>query len=98
MPAPQHEYIEGWQAPIHRALWQRILTLGCPRMWGALWLVMCLYAVLIVLTVTGFRWVVLPGVIWALGQGVLVALTQWDHSWDDIAVAHITRRYRAFYD
>ena len=59
--------IEGYSAPIHRALWERILTCGAPRLWAALWLVGCLYAALLVLTVTGFRWVLLPLVVWALG-------------------------------
>lgn len=90
--------IEGYHAPIHRALWERILTMGAPRLWGTLWLVSCLYAALIVLTVTGVRWVILPLVIWALGQGLLIALTQWDHFWDDLAIAQLTRRYRARYE
>jgi len=40
----------------------------------------------------------LPLVVWALGQGVLVLLTQWDGAWDDLAIAHLTRRYRAHYE
>jgi type IV secretory pathway TrbD component len=92
------ESIEGYSAPIHRALWERILTLGAPRLWAALWLVLCLYAALIFLTVLGFRWGVLPLVAWAIGQGMLVVLTQWDVAWDDLAIAQLTRRYRARYE
>ena len=28
------ERIDGYEAPIHRALWERITTLGAPRMWA----------------------------------------------------------------
>ncbi len=92
------QLIDGYEAPIHRALWERILTLGAPRMWAALWLVGCLYTALLFLTILGFRWALLPLVVWALGQGVLILLTQWDTHWDDLGIAQLTRRYRAFYE
>jgi type IV secretory pathway TrbD component len=95
---PSRDTIEGYSAPIHRALWERILTGGVPRLWAALWLVGCLYAALLVVTVTGFRWGAVPLVVWALGQGLLMCLTQWDHWWDDIGIAQLTRRYRARYE
>jgi type IV secretory pathway TrbD component len=90
--------IDGYEAPIHRALWERILTLGAPRMWAAVWLALCLYTALLFLTVLGARWALLPLVVWALGQGVLILLTQWDTHWDDLGIAQLTRRYRAFYE
>jgi type IV secretory pathway TrbD component len=90
--------IEGYQAPIHRALWERITTMGAPRMWAAAWLVLCLYAALIFLSVFGVRWAVLPLVVWAIGQGILVLLTQWDLHWDDVAIAQVTRCYRDHYE
>jgi type IV secretory pathway TrbD component len=93
-----YEGVEGYTAPIHRALWERITTLGAPRMWAAAWLVLCLYAALIFLTVIGFRWALVPLVTWAIGQGVLVVLTQWDVHFDDIALAQLARRYRASYE
>lgn len=92
------ERIEGYEAPIHRALWERILTLGAPRMWAAVWLVLCLYTALLFLSVIGARWALLPLVVWALGQGVLVLLTQWDVYFDDLAIAQVTRRYKAWYE
>jgi type IV secretory pathway TrbD component len=92
------ERIEGYEAPIHRALWERIVTLGAPRMWAAVWLVLCLYAALVFLSVIGMRWALLPLVVWALGQGVLVLLTTWDASWDDIGIAQLSRRYKAMYE
>jgi type IV secretory pathway TrbD component len=90
--------IEGYQAPIHRALWERITTMGAPRMWAAAWLVLCLYTALIFLSVFGARWALLPLVVWAIGQGILVLLTQWDLHWDDVAIAQVTRRYRDHYE
>ena len=33
----------------------------------------------------GFKWVVLPALVWLLGQGVLIGLTLWDPNWDDVA-------------
>jgi type IV secretory pathway TrbD component len=90
--------IDGYEAPIHRAIWERVCTMGAPRLWAALWLVMCLYAALVFLSVIGFRWAVLPLVVWALGQGVLVLLTQWDTGWDDLAIAQLTRRYKSNYE
>jgi type IV secretory pathway TrbD component len=94
----QSHHIEGYAAPIHRALWERILTLGAPRLWAALWLVSCLYVALLFLTIIGFRWVLLPLVVWAVGQGLLVCLTQWEIHWDDVAIAQLTRRYKALYE
>ena len=94
----RRELIHGFEAPIHRALWERILTMGAPRLWAAVWLALCCYTALIFLSVIGLRWVLLPLVVWAVGQGVLVMLTQWDHWWDDLAIAQVTRRYKAWYE
>ena len=92
------ERIAGYEAPIHRALWERITTLGAPRMWAAVWLGLCLYAALIFLTVLGVRWAIVPLVVWTLGQGLLVLLTQWDAWWDDMAIAQVTRHYQSLYE
>jgi len=34
-------WVEGYEAPIKRALWERILSLGVPRVWATLWMVCC---------------------------------------------------------
>jgi type IV secretion system protein VirB3 len=99
----RREHIEGYHAPIHRGVWERILVMGAPRMLSTLWLVLSLYAGLVVLTVCGVRWVVLPLVVWAVGHGVLVLLTQWDSAFDDLIVAHLRKHgtrwgYQSFYD
>ena len=92
------ESIEGYHAPIHRAVWERILRLGVPRVWATVWLVICAYTALLFGTVLGLTWVLAPLIGWVVGHGVLVLLTQSDAQWDDLALAHLTRRYRGFYD
>ena len=92
------EPIEGYEVEIHRSVWERIRRMGAPRLWSVVWLVLCLYVALIFLTVLGFRWVLVPAVVWALGQGALVMLTQYDGHWDDLALAQLTRRYKTRYE
>jgi type IV secretory pathway TrbD component len=90
--------IPGYEAPIHRALWERILTMGAPRMWAGLWSAVCLGLGMVFLFTLGMRWLLLPVGLWLSVQGGLVLLTQWDQSWDDIALAHLTRRYKQHYE
>jgi len=94
----RRDLIAGYEAPIYRGIWERILTMGAPRFLSVFWLAACAYAGLLTLTLRGFRMVLVPLVVWALGQGVLVVLTQFDGRWDDIVLAQMVRRYRAFYD
>lgn len=88
----------GYAAPIHRGVWERVLTGGVPRLWAAGWLVSCLYAGLLLMTVCGLRWSLVAVVLWSLGHGILLLLTQWDTHWDAMVLAHITRRYKGSYD
>ena len=46
----------------------------------------------------GFAWLLVPAVVWMLGHGVLMGLTLFDAHWDEMALAQLTRRYKAFYD
>jgi type IV secretory pathway TrbD component len=94
----RHTLIPGYEAPILRGVWERPQRMGAPRLWGALWMALCLYGALIFLTVVGFKMALLPLLIWAIGQGALVALTQWDQHWDDVMIAQFTRRYKAVYE
>jgi type IV secretory pathway TrbD component len=89
---------EGYTAVIHRAIWERITTMGAPRILSTLWVAGCAYAALVAMTAMGVKWMLVPLVGWAIGQGVLVMLTQWESAWDDMAIAHVTRRYKAFYN
>jgi type IV secretory pathway TrbD component len=90
------ELIEGYESPIHRALWERILTWGAPRLWSALWVVVCLYAALVLLTAFSARWALVPLGLWPVGQGIMVWLTMWDVQFDDVLLASV--KYRSFYD
>jgi hypothetical protein len=57
-----------------------------------------LFVGLLVLTYVGFRWLAVPFVGWLLGHGALVLLTQWSDRWDEMALAHLRRRYKSRYD
>jgi type IV secretory pathway TrbD component len=88
--------IEGYEAPIHRSLWERILTAGVPRLWfigtvaGSVFGAFSLYSLF-------HHWVALiPLVIGALMLFGLQALTWWDSDWDSVLIHSI--RYRSHYD
>jgi type IV secretory pathway TrbD component len=88
----------GFEAPIHRAVWERILSAGAPRVWSSVWLVLCLYGVLLVFVTKQVWWLVPLALGWVVGQGVLVVLTQWDVQWDELLLAQLTRRYKRLYE
>jgi len=94
----RRDLIAGYEAPIYRGIWERILTMGAPRLLSVFWLAACAYTSLLILTLRGFRMVLVPLVVWAIGQGVLVMLTQFDGRWDDICLAQLVRRYQSWYD
>ena len=48
-------WVEGYEAPIKRALWERICSFGVPRLWATLWMVCCLYVGLLVMVGLGVR-------------------------------------------
>lgn len=91
-------WVEGYEAPVKRALWERVCTFGAPRAWAALWIAVCLYAGLLVMVGLGFKWIAIPAALWLVGQGVLIGLTLWDPKWDEVAGAQLTQRYQDFYD
>jgi type IV secretory pathway TrbD component len=94
----RQERILGYQEVIHRSLWERILTVGVPRLWAAVWLVLCLAGSLYFLIRLGFAWSLLPLGVWVIGHAVLVMLTAWDSQFDDIVLAHVLRHYKAYYE
>ena len=51
----RQEWVEGYEAPIKRALWERITSFGVPRVWATLWMVCCLYVGLLVMVAWGLR-------------------------------------------
>src|SRR5207344_2002111 len=74
----------GYRAVILRGVWERIQTFGAPRLWSHAWAAACLFVGLLILTYWGFMWLALPLVVWLLGHGTLVMLTQWHHRWDEL--------------
>jgi hypothetical protein len=96
MAAP--ETPRGYTAQIHQAVWKRVTMFGGPKMVSCLWLAICLQVALFLLPLAGFRWAGAALVIWCIGQAVLIGLTVWEEQWDDIALAHLTRRYPAHYE
>lgn len=90
------ELIQGYEADIYQAVWMRPMTWGAPRMWSSGWVVLCLYVGMVGLFLFGLRGVIAPIGVWLIGQGVLIALTQWDSDWDQIWHAHLTRRYKHY--
>ena len=91
-------WVEGYEAPIKQALWLRVCSFGAPRTWAALWTCACLYAGLLTMVGLGFTWLLVPALVWMVGHGALMALTLFDPHWDDMVVAQLTRRYKAYYD
>ena len=96
--ARQTPPIHGYEVPILRGVWERITTFGVLRGWSHCWAAFCLFIGLVTLTYAGFRWLAVPFVVWLIGHGGLVLLTQWNVKWDEMAMAHIRRRYKSRYD
>jgi type IV secretory pathway TrbD component len=88
--------IEGYESPIHRSLWERILTCGVPRLWVIAWIAICVFLTFTMYSL--FRnWVAcIPLVVCGIGHIGLKALTWWDHDWDSV-LAH-SLRYRSHYE
>jgi hypothetical protein len=94
---PQSGPIHGYQVPILRGVWERIQTFGALRFWSHAWAALCLFVGLLVLTYWGFKWTLGPFLIWLVGHGALVLLTQWNYRWDEMVLAQLGRRYKSRY-
>jgi len=92
------EPIHGFQVPILRGVWERIITCGAPRVYARAWACLWLFLGLCLLTYWGWRWLALPVFGWLVGHGVLVWLTQWNSRWDDMVLAQMNQRYKGRYD
>ena len=68
-------YLTGYEAPIHQALWKRILRWGAPRMFSAIWVAISLYGVLLCLFLQQPRWVLAVGACWVFVQGLAILVT-----------------------
>jgi type IV secretory pathway TrbD component len=96
MARGEDKLIEGYEAPIHTALSQRILTMGVPRLWFILWLMGCVFAAFAVFTTFHSALAALPLVLWGVGHVGMIAITRWDPLWDAVLVWSL--RYRNKYE
>jgi type IV secretory pathway TrbD component len=90
------EYIEGHSAIIHRALWERILTLYVPRLWFIMWLMGCIFAAFALFSKYRNGVSVVPLILWGIGHLALMRLTRWDRDFDAVLVWSL--RYRSKYE
>jgi type IV secretory pathway TrbD component len=96
MTRDEGRLIEGYEAPIHAALWQRILTMGVPRLWFILWLMGCIFATFALFSKDRNGVAVVPLILWGIGHVVLMAVTRWDRDWDSVLAWSL--RYRSKYE
>ena len=87
----------GVETPIRKAVWQRILNLGAPRMMTCAWACGMAWVALAVFNSWGFRWMLAVPVLWAVGQVTLALLTSWNPRWDNALCARWNRRYQKYY-
>lgn len=90
-------YIPGYDTDVYRGLWERPKTWGALRAWATGWLLAVLYAALMCLMAGYPKGILYVGLAWFGGQGILVALTQWDPNWDQLLVRWVTRRGSHYY-
>jgi type IV secretory pathway TrbD component len=91
-------YIVGYQMEIRKGLWERIKTLGVPRILGALWLALCGSAAFACAMLVSLKAGGVPMGLWLVGHATMVVLTQMDPHWDDVALAQLMRRYKTYYE
>src|SRR5207245_10141679 len=91
------EPVHGYQVPIQRGVWDRIIVFGAPRFYARAWACLWLFVGLLLLTYWGFRWLPLPFLGWLVGHGVLFLLTQWNPNWEDMLVVQLIHLYNYLY-
>jgi|SRR5215475_12772989 type IV secretory pathway TrbD component len=92
------EYIVGYQADIRKGLWERVKTLGAPRIPASLWLVICLSVAFVFAVTMSVKLGLATMGFWALGHGLMVALTLIDPHWDEVLIAQFVHGYKAYYE
>lgn len=89
------EEIPGYIVEIPSGVWQRVTTLGAPRLWLAGLTVVCALAFLSLLFRGYGLLALLPVLLWPVGYGGLVLLTLWDEQFDEVLL--VTSRYKSRY-
>jgi type IV secretory pathway TrbD component len=75
----------GYTAPIHRALWERILTMGVPRLWFIVVVSVGVFAAFCVYSLTKHIWLsCVPLGVGGVALLVLRILTYFDPDWDSV--------------
>ena len=92
------EYIVGYQTEIRRGLWDRVKTMGGPRIVASLWLAGCLSMAFVLAMTISVKPAVGMMAFWLLGHGIMVALTFIDPHWDEVMMAQWVHRYKAYYE
>jgi type IV secretory pathway TrbD component len=92
------EYIVGYQSEIRKGLWERVKTLGAPRIPASIWLAGCLSLAFIFAMTISVKVALLPMGLWLFGHGVMVALTLVDPHWDEVLIAQFVHGYKAYYE
>lgn len=87
----------GYEAPIRKALWERIRHLGAPRMMTYTWMMGAAWLGLVAFNKWGIRWTLAVIVLWAMVQSVLALLTWWNPRFDNAVCARFTRGYQSYY-
>jgi type IV secretory pathway TrbD component len=96
MPRDEGTLIAGYEAEIHRALWQRILISGVPRLWFIVPLVISIFVAFSLFLTYQSLVAGVPLLIWGVVFLGLKALTRWDRDFDAVLLSSL--RYRSFYD
>lgn len=91
-------YIVGYQSEIRKGLWERVKTLGAPRIPASIWLASCLAVAFIFVMTISVKVGLLAMGFWVLGHGVMVALTLCDPHWDEVLIAQLVHGYKAYYE
>jgi type IV secretory pathway TrbD component len=92
------DYVVGYQSEIRKGLWERVKTLGAPRIIASLWLVICLSVAFVFAVTMSVKLGLGTLGFWALGHGVMVALTLLDPHWDEVLIAQFVHGYKAYYE
>jgi type IV secretory pathway TrbD component len=92
------EYIVGYQSEIRKGLWERVKTLGAPRIPASIWLASCLAVAFIFAMTISVKWGLGVMGFWLFGHGIMVALTLCDPHWDEVGIAQLVHGYKAYYE
>jgi hypothetical protein len=98
VPPQERRFILGYQTRIKRALWETVKTLGGPTIPASIWLAAGVLSAFLLMVFGGFRWMLIPGILWAIGQGIMITLTLQDEHWFDVMLAQLVWRYKDRYE